>query len=65
MNQPWTTIDIEDAKKTIDIYFNEALKLKKIVTTISAEEENFKVQLNDIHVLSFVYLEAKNLKPLI
>ncbi len=41
------------------------MKLKKLVTSQSVEDEEFKVQLSDIDVLSYVFLEAKNMKPLI
>ncbi len=48
----------------MDSFFNEALKLKKQITTQSADDEEFKVQHNDIDVISYVFLEAKNMKPL-
>ena len=32
LDQPWTILNIEEAKKQVDSYFNEALKLKKQIT---------------------------------
>ena len=65
MNSPWTAVNIEQAQKSVDHFINQANKLKKIITSQSSDDEEFKIQLNDIDVVSYVFLEAKNLKPLI
>jgi hypothetical protein len=65
MFQPWTTIDIEHAKKQVESFINDASKLEKHIKTHSADDEEFKVQRSDTNVLYDVLIEAKKLKPLI
>lgn len=65
LNSSWITVNIEQAQKSVEHFINHANKLKKIITSQSSDDEEFKIQLNDIDVISYVFVEAKNLKPLI
>lgn len=65
MKSSWIIVNIEQAQKSVEHFINHANKLKKIITSQSSDDEEFKIQLNDIDVISYVFVEAKNLKPLI
>lgn len=38
MTQPWTTVDVEQVKKQVDYFINEASNLEKHIKTHSADD---------------------------